>query len=99
MAGINKITIARRKIQDKIAESSPACPRPWDDTTEYYVDGLQDSLKIIDEVMKDMAPVELPIRCKECGHYEKCTNLCTKHYNEKVFRQPNWFCADAVKIE
>lgn len=38
-------------------------------------------------------------KCKDCGYYEKCTNLCTKHDNEKVFRNPNWYCADFVMVE
>ena len=38
-------------------------------------------------------------KCKDCGYYEKCTNLCTKHDSEKVFRNPNWYCADFVRVE
>ena len=38
-------------------------------------------------------------KCKDCGHYEKCTNFCSKNYLDKVFREPNWFCADFAMME
>lgn len=37
-----------------------------------------------------------PIRCENCGYYEKCTNHCSLHHDAKVFRQPYWFCASAI---
>ena len=39
------------------------------------------------------------IHCKYCGHYEKCTNLCVRDSQAKVFRDPEWFCGSARAIE
>ena len=43
------------------------------------------------EVAKDRI-----VKCRECVHYEKSTNLCTKN-RDKVFHDEGWFCADGMK--
>jgi len=58
-----------------------------------------DALDLADEMIHDMPSVSLQdvIRCSDCVHYAKSSGMCERNYNDKVFREMNFYCGFAKR--